>query len=382
MGSIITSEKRIGTHNGCFHCDEVLAVVLLKYLPEYRNAAVVRSRDPDILSACDIVVDVGGVYDPETLRFDHHQRDFSLTWSQYFGAKMWDVKLSSAGLVYVHFGKRVLSVLTGLEIGNEVLEKIYMKIYESFILEIDGQDNGIPQSKVPLKYNIGTSLYCRVRRLNPWWNNESEESETAFQRAINLVSREFLDTVDYFTNCWWPARDIVAKAMNCRGDVDSSKTIIVLDRSCPWKSHLFDLEREERAETVVYPEPLHQASYRSIPKFPPQILFVILPSDGNWVVQGVPKDKFDIRLPFPNDWRSLQDDQLCAMTGISGCIFVHNSGHLGSNKTLDGAIEMARFVVNESKLQQENVIRTALTPPKFSRGRGRKSFVNNRNKKH
>lgn len=42
---------------------------------------------------------------------------------------MWDVKLSSAGLVYVHFGKRVLSLLTGLEIGHEVLEKIYMKVH-------------------------------------------------------------------------------------------------------------------------------------------------------------------------------------------------------------------------------------------------------------
>ncbi|VDP32234.1 unnamed protein product [Schistosoma margrebowiei] len=91
--------------------------------------------------------------------------------------------------------------------------------------------------------------------------------------------------------------------------------------------------------------------------------------------------KSSSKLPFPSDWRSLQDDQLCAMTGISGCIFVHNCGHLGSNKTRDGAIEMARFVVNESKLQQGNVIRTALTPPKFSRGRGRKSSVNNRNKK-
>nr|AAW26337.1 SJCHGC01215 protein [Schistosoma japonicum] len=245
----MTSIKRIGTHDGCFHCDEVLAVVLLKHLPEYKNASVVRSRDPDVLSVCDVVVDVGGVYDPQTYRFDHHQKDFSLTWSKYFDVKMWDVKLSSAGLVYVHFGKRVLSLLTGLEINHEVLEKIFMRVYESFILEIDGQDNGTPQSKMPLKYNINTGLYCRVRRLNPWWNSGSEESESAFQRAINLVSREFLDTVDYFANCWWPARHIVAQAMSCREDVDPSKMIIVLDRSCPWKSHLFDLEREERMET-------------------------------------------------------------------------------------------------------------------------------------
>ncbi|KAH8853618.1 UPF0160 protein MYG1 isoform 2 [Schistosoma japonicum] len=377
----MTSIKRIGTHDGCFHCDEVLAVVLLKHLPEYKNASVVRSRDPDVLSVCDVVVDVGGVYDPQTYRFDHHQKDFSLTWSKYFDVKMWDVKLSSAGLVYVHFGKRVLSLLTGLEINHEVLEKIFMRVYESFILEIDGQDNGTPQSKMPLKYNINTGLYCRVRRLNPWWNSGSEESESAFQRAINLVSREFLDTVDYFANCWWPARHIVAQAMSCREDVDPSKMIIVLDRSCPWKSHLFDLEREERMETVVYPEPLHRASYRPVPKFPPQILFVVLPSDGNWVVQAVPKEKFEIRLPFPIDWRSLRDDQSCAITGIPGCIFVHNSGHLGSNKTRDGAIEMARSVINDSKLQQENITHTTLTPPKFSRGRGRKFLVNNRNKK-
>ena len=33
-----------------------------------------RSRDPKVLDECDVVVDVGGVYDPEKMRFDHHQR--------------------------------------------------------------------------------------------------------------------------------------------------------------------------------------------------------------------------------------------------------------------------------------------------------------------
>nr|CAH8868688.1 unnamed protein product [Trichobilharzia regenti] len=93
--------------------------------------------------------------------------------------------------------------------------------------------------------------------------------------------------------------------MKCRADVDPSKTIIVLEKSCPWKSHLFDLEREERMETPVYPEPLRLASFRPIPKFPPKILFVVLPLDGNWVVQGVPKEKFEIWLPFPVEWRAL-----------------------------------------------------------------------------
>lgn len=64
----------IGTHDGCFHCDEVLAIFMLKQLPEYKNSQVLRTRDAEKLSKCDMVVDVGGVYDPSTLRFDHHQK--------------------------------------------------------------------------------------------------------------------------------------------------------------------------------------------------------------------------------------------------------------------------------------------------------------------
>ena len=64
----------IGTHNGTFHCDEVLACYMLKLLPEYQNANIVRTRDPKLLTECDILVDVGGSYNPLTHHYDHHQR--------------------------------------------------------------------------------------------------------------------------------------------------------------------------------------------------------------------------------------------------------------------------------------------------------------------
>jgi uncharacterized UPF0160 family protein len=56
---------------------------------------VKRSRDPTVLETCDIVVDVGGVYDVGKQRFDHHQRGFSEVFGYGF-----ETKLSSAGLVY------------------------------------------------------------------------------------------------------------------------------------------------------------------------------------------------------------------------------------------------------------------------------------------
>jgi len=34
--------KRIGTHDGTFHCDEALACFMLKQLPEYEDALVIR----------------------------------------------------------------------------------------------------------------------------------------------------------------------------------------------------------------------------------------------------------------------------------------------------------------------------------------------------
>lgn len=70
---------KIGTHNGTFHCDEALACFMLKCLPKFKNAEIIRSRDESVLKECDIVVDVGGVYDPAIDRYDHHQRGFTET---------------------------------------------------------------------------------------------------------------------------------------------------------------------------------------------------------------------------------------------------------------------------------------------------------------
>lgn len=87
--------RLIGTHNGTFHCDEALAVSMLKLLPRFAAHDVLRSRDEAQLARCEVVVDVGGAFDAEKLRFDHHQRGFE----QVFDDKR-STKLSSAGLVY------------------------------------------------------------------------------------------------------------------------------------------------------------------------------------------------------------------------------------------------------------------------------------------
>ena len=74
-----------GTHSGSFHADDVLALALIRAF-EDPDAQVIRSRDQDALDRCDVVFDVGGVFDPAGGRFDHHQNDY-------------EGPLSSAGMV-------------------------------------------------------------------------------------------------------------------------------------------------------------------------------------------------------------------------------------------------------------------------------------------
>ena len=55
---------KIGTHNGTFHCDEALGCFLLQQTPKFKDTEITRTRSPDVLKDLDIVIDVGGTYDP------------------------------------------------------------------------------------------------------------------------------------------------------------------------------------------------------------------------------------------------------------------------------------------------------------------------------
>ena len=68
---IIEDEKKlcIGTHNGTFHCDEVVAIAILSIVNKGKDISVIRSRDLKHLAEnTDLLVDVGGG------KFDHHQK--------------------------------------------------------------------------------------------------------------------------------------------------------------------------------------------------------------------------------------------------------------------------------------------------------------------
>ena len=70
----------------------------------FQGAEIVRTRDEAALEPLDVVLDVGGVYDPPRRRFDHHQKGFDEIFGHGFATK-----LSSAGMIYKHFGKELIA---------------------------------------------------------------------------------------------------------------------------------------------------------------------------------------------------------------------------------------------------------------------------------
>ncbi|XP_046670222.1 LOW QUALITY PROTEIN: MYG1 exonuclease-like [Homalodisca vitripennis] len=327
LGSLKRLKKspiKIGTHNGVFHCDEVLGTYMLQLI--IPDSVVVRSRSSDVLKECDIVIDVGDEYNPSKHLFDHHQRGFNESVSSIMPGKQWSTKLSSAGLVYCHFGKEVIKKILGDDsLGGDKLDAIFDHVYEDFIQEIDAIDNGFPMFDSEPRYRITTNLSSRVNQQNKQWNSSDDfNEEEAFTNAQKYVGSEFESKVKRAENVWWPARKIVSESISNVLKTDPSGHIIELKRHCPWKEHFFNLEKE-----------------MNLPK---DIYYVIFSdSHDNWRVQAVSLNSgsYICRIFLPEEWQGLRDEELSRVANIDGCIFVHHTGFIGGNKTRKGAMEMA-----------------------------------------
>ncbi|XP_010173394.2 UPF0160 protein MYG1, mitochondrial, partial [Antrostomus carolinensis] len=146
---------------------------------------------------------------PERHRYDHPQRSFTQSMRSLRPDKPWTTKLSSAGLVYCHFGSQIVTVL-------------YDKLYENFVEEIDAIDNGIAQAEGEPRYALTTTLSARVGRLNPRWNDPDQDTEAGFKRAMELVGGEFMEQLDYYHRAWLPARALVEAAVQRRFEVTAA----------------------------------------------------------------------------------------------------------------------------------------------------------------
>ncbi|KEF53984.1 uncharacterized protein A1O9_09779 [Exophiala aquamarina CBS 119918] len=342
----------IGTHNGHFHADEALAVYMLRLLPDYASATLVRTRDPALLDSCHTVVDVGGEYDANKNRYDHHQRTFNSTFPDH------QTKLSSAGLVYMHFGKAIIAQHTNLPLDHPDVELLYQKLYDDFVEAVDANDNGISkyddaqlqQAGVEKRFKDGgVTLASLVNDLNhddplavgiPSRSTEDQpqaEEDYRFGQASTLMGHSFLRKLHGAATAWLPARTTVKEAFHSRLNNHPSGQLLVLPRAgIPWKEHLYNIEEEANLQADQ------------------QLLFVIYPEKedpgSKWRIQAVSKSlsSFENRKGLPEPWRGLRDAELDALLGEDvqdGAVFVHASGFIGGHNSEAGVRAMAALAL-------------------------------------
>jgi len=277
------------------------------------------------------------VYDHALLRYDHHQRGFFETFDGKVGEATkpeeatgeFKTKLSASGLVYKHYGRDILARLHApLRSNPDALEWVYRKLYADFMEAIDGNDNGVEVGDA-LRYKETTTLPHRVHRLNSRWNEPAggPSEDERFEKASALCGAEFAEMLEYIVEVELPAREIVDSALKARTDVHASGQVICFPTGgCPWKTHLYELERTHGLADAAL------------------IKFVLYPdSSGMWRVQAVTVEgtAFTNRMGLLEPWRGIRDAELTAKAGIEGCKFVHASGFIGGNATREGALAMA-----------------------------------------
>lgn len=301
---------KVGTHDGQFHCDEALACAMLQIL--YPDMVVVRSRNPNVLETCDIVVDVGAVYDPDALRFDHHQRSFTETFERPREESLFASRMSSAGLVYKHFGAMVLQTLYP-SLADDMVDRVHRNIYYGFVHHIDAVDNG-ENITVP-GVQASTLLSGRVRRLN-------RVHGKGFADAVRLCRDEFEEFCDYYIQQCVTAYPVLQRGIDHRLEVSQRGNVVHISHWVPWELVIHDLEVANDLEGVIE--------------------FVVYKAKEIWrvmCVRTVP-GQYETRQPLAERLRGLSNEALNAAMGRTDLVFVHNSGFTGGATTYEGVMAL------------------------------------------
>lgn len=289
------------THNGGFHADDVFAVAtVILSLPQEVKYEIVRTRDENLISQGDYVVDVGQIHDPMRRRFDHHQTEGA-------GIRENGIPYASFGLVWKEYGMAISQN-----------EDIWKTIEQKIVLPIDALDNGVSVSASVID---GVRPYTISDYLYSYWIDEHTDElglDQIFHRAVSMAKDLLIREMTKVSNIIRDESKIL-DAYNQTLD----KRIIVLESHLAWGRIL-----------VGKPEPL----------------IVVYPSINGlqWNAKTVPKEfySFERRISFPELWAGKTDHDLQEISKVGDAMFCHRNRFLATAKSKEGAIQLAKNLIS------------------------------------
>jgi uncharacterized UPF0160 family protein len=299
--------KKLVTHNGAFHADDVFACATISLILQKKDEIfeIIRTRDEKIIKEGDYVFDVGGIYDPEINRYDHHQRGGA-------GERENKIPFSSLGLVWKKFGKELCG---SEEIANRVDKRL--------IQQIDANDNGLDISIPTIPDVIPYGIYDVIFTFHPNYKEINSNFNEAFLKAVNFARELLLKEIEEAKDQAHIHEYLVKKIEEKRKNPE----LIVLDEYFPREKIWF--------EFVNYPD----------------ILFLVGPRNNKkdeWKLISLPKNagSFEFRKSLPESWAGLKNEELQKNTGVSDAIFVHRALFLAITKSKEGALKLAELALS------------------------------------
>jgi len=297
-----TKKILCATHSGSFHADDVVAYSVLK-IALGDTMEFIRTRDLEVLKTADVVFDVGGIFDPETHRYDHHMRVKPLrdTGQPY----------SSAGLVWKNFGRQAIKAIYP-EVTLAVLEDLWTSVDKGFMLPIDLTDNGV-------EFPGSLDFSVLIAGFNSTWD-QPETDENFFEAAhftAGVLKRNLARQIASLK-----ARDQVRK---CYYEGANPQVLDLGEQYMPYQK-------------VVDEE-----------NWP--VLYSVYLGSGQWRINTMPVERgsFQSRKPLPSAWGGLTTEELRRVSGVPDAMFCHPNLFTCGALSREGILAMLDLALKQEK---------------------------------
>jgi uncharacterized UPF0160 family protein len=297
--------KKVGTHDGRFHADEVMATAILK---EVFDIELTRTRNSEILKKLELIYDIGNG------EFDHHQleKEYRENGTPY----------AACGLIWRKFGRAAI-ISKHPEITDRDVENVFRYTDTILIEGIDAVDNGIKTTENIIPTMCISSI---IGGYNPTWDSPASVDE-AFNDAVSFASDILDNVVDQKVSAI-KAGLFVVQAYNTRVRPE----LLILDNSYPWERTLKEIDINK------------------------EVLFVVYPKEEGYYIQTVREygaNRKD-RKSLPKAWAGKREEELSKLTGIQDAVFCHSSRFIAKAGSLQSILKMADMAIYEPEPEKEN----------------------------
>jgi uncharacterized UPF0160 family protein len=209
-------------------------------------------------------------------------------------------------------------ILQYLKDSGTLREREYRLFREALVLGVDAHDNG-KDTQLP-GYCTYSQIIANFRPI--LYDPPPKEEDVAFSHALDFALghlKRLWKRYLYIQSC----KEIVEESMKRKGHC------LFFDTGVPWLELFFELGG------VTHPAK-----------------FVIMPSGGHWNLRAIPptyEDRMNVRLPLPEEWAGLLDQDLKKVSGIEGAVFCHKGRFISVWETREDAIKALNYVIAKEK---------------------------------